>query len=361
MLGGIFDDHWPVAIVTAISTSAEIPVVDRLTDKLSAVDCHAHHIPTDILEILRCGREFPSIRLQQTDDNYTFSFPDLAMSPPAPLTISDPVAARSWWRSVGITAQVTGPWTDLFGYTLRSGEAVDWCRAMNEALAKLTLREPNWWSLGGVPLSDPTNAVLEVQAAKNLGLVGLTVGTQVPQMALWDPALEDFWAAASDAQMPVLLHPIFLSDPAPPDPLGLRNAVERGNEINRAVAGLLLSGVLQRHPDLRLIVAHGGAGIPYLLGRLVRAHQLAPNRTADPSEGFSRLYFDSVVIDPRALVALVAATKASQVLLGSDQPFPWVPEPTAVVEEAELSSWQREQIYFGNAQAIFNITEVSDA
>ena len=89
----------------------------------------------------------------------------------------------------------------------------------------------------------------------------------------------------------------------------------------RAVSRLLLSGHLQRYPGVNLVIAHGGGGLAMVLGRLKNSYANDPSGTADPGESFSRLYFDTVVYDPRAIRFLCDVAGPSKLMMGTDQPF----------------------------------------
>ena len=102
----------------------------------------------------------------------------------------------------------------------------------------------------------------------------------------------------------------------------LINAVGRATDTITAMARLLYSGHLQRHAGMNLIISHGGGGLPYLLGRLRRNNAIHPNEYADALDGFRRLYFDTVLFDPRALRFLCDCAGADKVVLGSDHPVP---------------------------------------
>ncbi|HEX5504623.1 MAG TPA: amidohydrolase family protein, partial [Thermomicrobiales bacterium] len=95
-------------------------------------------------------------------------------------------------------------------------------------------------------------------------------------------------------------------------------------ETALAGARLLCGGVLERHPDLRVILAHGGGALPYLRGRLDHGDRVRPEtraRAAAPLDGLRRLYYDTIVFDTRALRYLVETVGAAQVVLGTDDPF----------------------------------------
>lgn len=320
---------------------------------MSVVDCHAHFIPRSVVRSLEAGT-VPGVGV---DDQHAagirFHFPDLDPSPPAPPRIHDADAAVSWMDDRGIDRQLLSPWTDLLGYTLDERVARQWTQRMNESLLETATASDRLDALATVPLQWPDLAATELARAHELGCRGVMIGTSAPDTELDDRRLDVLWQAASELQMPVVVHPIFLGLEPRLRGHGLANAVGRANETAIAIARLLLGGVLQRHPDLVVIVVHGGAGLPVLLPRLHRNHTTFAPDTADPRIGFARLYFDSVVLDPRVLRDLLEVTTADRVVLGSDYPFPWEPDPRRVVEQAELGAEATRMILGDNAERLF--------
>ena len=120
------------------------------------------------------------------------------------------------------------------------------------------------------------------------------------------------------------------------------------------LARLLYAGLPAKYPNAKILVAHAGAALPYVLGRLVQNHAVNPDSTADPLESFARLYFDSVVFDADALRFLLGKVGAQKVLLGSDYPFPIGDlKPRNVIEAAGLDAETRVQVEGGNARELF--------
>jgi aminocarboxymuconate-semialdehyde decarboxylase len=321
-----------------------------------AIDVHAHLIPPSIVECLRTTPgTFPGVGIRETSRGPSFQFPDLESSPPVPKAIFDVAIRASWLREHSIEKQIVSPWTDLFGYTLRAGEAAEWSRFLNSELVKAIATEESLRPLATVPLAQPADAIRELEAAQAAGCRGIMIGTATPSGPLDDPAFEDFWAAAAGLSMPIFVHPIFLSKDDRLRDYGLANAVGRANETLIAVARLLFAGVPTRHQDLRLVIAHGGGGLVALLGRLRRNFELSSDVVADPVAGFTRLVFDSIVLEPRALRSLLAFAAPSQILLGSDYPFPWEPDPRRTVEAADLDPEVVEAILVGNSNRVFGL------
>ena len=136
----------------------------------------------------------------------------------------------------------------------------------------------------------------------------------------------------------------------------LQNLV--GNPAETALAGarLLFGGVLERHPELRVILSHGGGALPYLAGRLRHGWEVRAEckvRATAPLDGLGRLYYDTIVFDPRALRYLVETVGASQVVLGTDYPFDMAEDrPLALVRESGLDPADADTILTNGAMIL---------
>jgi aminocarboxymuconate-semialdehyde decarboxylase len=175
-----------------------------------------------------------------------------------------------------------------------------------------------------VPLADPPAAVAELRrAARELGMVGVLTGTSAGERMLDDPGLDPFFGAAAEEGLPVLLHP-YLSMAGRPaaglERFHLANAVGNPHETFLAAARLIDGGVLDRHPDLKVVLVHGGGSLPYQVGRLAHARS-AGGRRESPDSYLERLLFDTVLFDPRAFDFLVSLVGPERVAFGSDRPF----------------------------------------
>ncbi|WP_244321366.1 amidohydrolase family protein [Streptomyces melanosporofaciens] len=192
-----------------------------------------------------------------------------------------------------------------------------------------------------------------MKAQRTAGLPGVMIATRAGERELDSPEFTPFWEAADESRAIVFLHPGFGAASPRYHDFGLVNGLARLEDTTVAMARMLYAGIPARFPGARILIAHGGAALPYVLGRLVRHHLTDPQGTADPLESFPRLYFDSVLFDPTALEYLVAKAGPGRVLLGSDYPFPiGDPSPRAVVEAAHLESAERGRILGGSAAAL---------
>ena len=173
---------------------------------------------------------------------------------------------HEWLDAQGIDLHVVGGWADVFGYTLGADEGAAWSRFMNEATLEELRGQTRFLPLASVPIQSGAHAVRELEAAHAMGYRGLTVGTFAPGVELDHPDLDGLWESAARLRMPIVLHPFFLYGERRLAPHDLGNAIGRLNDTGIAVSRLLYAGVLTQHPDLRIVVVHGGGSIPYALG-----------------------------------------------------------------------------------------------
>ncbi|WP_125130637.1 amidohydrolase family protein [Microbacterium sp. 10M-3C3] len=211
--------------------------------------------------------------------------------------------------------------------------------------------------LGVVPLQHPDRIVEYLDdAVLGRGLAGVEISSFAGDVELSDPRLEPFWARAAELKAVVFLHPFGCSLDERLDRFYLSNTVGQPVENAVALSHLIFAGVLDRHPELRLVAAHGGGYLPTAIGRSDRAWHVRPEAHGcahAPSTYLRRLWFDTVVHDAGALRALVEIAGASQVVLGSDFPFDMgLDDPAAFVRDAGLDADVVAAILGGNADAL---------
>jgi aminocarboxymuconate-semialdehyde decarboxylase len=215
--------------------------------------------------------------------------------------------------------------------------------------------------LGLAPLQHPDLAVRALDHALGEGLAGVEIGSHVPGRELSDPAFEPFWALAAQTGAIVFLHPFGCTLDERLDRWYLSNSVGQPVENAVALSHLVFSGVLDRHPALRLIAAHGGGYLPTHLGRADHAWRVRPDArgcTHPPSHYLRRLWFDSLVHDPHVLRALTRAAGPDRVLLGSDFPFDMgADDPVTGLRAAGLPDPEFHAVRGGNAAALLNLEE----
>ena len=321
------------------------------------IDTHAHIVPGTMLEALRGQpRLFPSVRMHDGDAP-RMEFGDAGPGRPIQARLADLGQRRDWLKQARVDHQLVGGWTDVYGYELPGPEGADWARFYNEHMAKDAAALASLTALATVPLQDGALAARVLEEALGSGFKGAMIATQPKGTGgnLDDPSLDPFWELASARQAAIFLHPHYICGDERLAGYDLVNAVGRLADSTIAVARLLFSGHLTRFPGVSLILSHGGGALPYALGRLKRNHAIHSDY-ADPAPGFGRLYFDTVLFEPRALRFLCDTVGADKIMLGSDYPFGiGDPDPCAVVDNTPLTADERHAILGDNAMRIFHI------
>ena len=322
------------------------------------IDTHAHVVPDSLIETLRTERRmFHSVRLLAEAGTVRMAFAGEAPTRPIAPRLRDLDQRREWLRGAGIDHQVVGGWTDVYGYELPGEEGADWARCFNEHLANDAAALTALTPLATVPLQHGALAAQVLEEALDAGFKGIMIGTQPMGVGgnLDDARLDPFWEIASARRATIFLHPMYICADDRLTGYDLLNAVGRLTDTTIAMARLLFSGHLTRFPGVTLVVSHGGGALPYALGRLRRNRAIHADYP-DPLEGFRRLYFDTVLFEPRALRFLCDVAGAEKVVLGSDYPFPiGDPKPTQIVDETPLTVGERQAILGATAARIFHI------
>lgn len=323
------------------------------------VDTHAHYVPGALLEALTGQRRlFPSIAVHGEGGGVKLAFAGGAPTRPVARPLIDLGQRRDWLIRQNIDCQVAGGWVDLFGYELPPEEGADWCRFVNEHMIRAAAALPALRLLACVPLQSGELAATVLEAALAQGFRGVMIGTQPNGMGgtLDHPDLNPFWEAASAKGVAVFVHPMFLCGDDRLAAFDMINAIGRLADTSIAVTRLIYSGHLQKYAGVNLIVSHGGGALPYALGRLRRNNAIHPDQYADAADGFRRLYFDTVLFDPRALRFLCDLAGTDKVVLGSDHPFPIGDDnPTRIVRETPLGDAERSAILGETACRLFHL------
>jgi aminocarboxymuconate-semialdehyde decarboxylase len=323
------------------------------------IDIHAHFIPKQLYERFDANAaKFPGVKLLRDGNENRLQFNGGEPTRPISPKLSDLAERRAWMDKNEIDHQLVGGWLDSFGYELPADEGLAWSRFINACMQEALVEEKRFTPLATVPLQDGRLAAQVLGEAMKAGFGGVMIGTLPKGLGgvLDDPGLDPFWQAASQLGAGVFLHPMFLCGEPRLADYDLVNAIGRVADTSIAVARLLFSGHLLKFPGMKLVLSHGGAALPYVLGRLARNFTVAQGKYADPRKGFEALYFDSVVFDRDAFEFLAGKAGPGRIMLGSDMPFPiGDPEPQKVVRAARLLESERQAILGHAAQGVFRV------
>jgi aminocarboxymuconate-semialdehyde decarboxylase len=348
---------------------------------LLILDCHCHVIPAGMLTGAVPEPWRP--QLSVADGRQVVSFQGRRLTSVTG-EFSDVAVMLEQAGKVGVSHLLVSPWILLVPVQADLPVAVRVCRVQNESIAQAAQDSGGHvYGLGALPLQDPSLAAAELADVLALpGMRGVEVPASVAGSYLGDDKFTPFWEAAADTGALVFVHPTTTGlGIAGLDGGYLWNSVGNPLETTIAAAQLVVSGVLERHPGLKILLAHGGGALPALRGRLRRAFAVRheaqastacqddqeqrrrrpgrprPGRLAAPDDSLRLLYFDSLTHDSAVLADLVAFAGAGQVLLGSDRPFDMgTDQPVEEVRALGLPAGDEQLLLGGNAARLLELS-----
>ena len=322
-----------------------------------AIDTHTHFVPRSIPQETGRNPLWPSIELRNADDA-------AVMVGGKVFRVID---SRSWdaSRRIGdmaaddVDVQVVSPMPELLSHWFPSSDADALCRHINNGIAELCAAHPKHFvGIGMAPMQDASLATKRVEEIKSLGLSGLEIGTHINGVALGDARLHEIYAAAEQADLAVMIHPLH--------PLGLDRMGGRPElaavaafplETAFAAVSLMTHGVSERFPRLRFLLSHGGGALPWILPRLRHARSVGPPLDSlfprDPGEIAKAFYYDTILYDRDALDYLAVKVGKERLVAGSDYPF--TIKQNRPVEFAELALGMTREILANNAGRLLGL------
>ncbi len=258
--------------------------------------------------------------------------------------------------AMGLARQVILPAPGQCFYGAEPTNAARATRVLNDGIAELARRgEGRLLPFGSVPMQEPELAVAELErCVGELRFHGAEILTNVAGREVSSPEFEPFWKRAAELRCLVVLHPTGFTQPLRLGRFYDNNVIGNPLDTTLALHHLILDGVLERHPDLRLMAVHGGGYAAAYSGRLDHAWGARSDARASlphpPSTYLSKVFFDTVVFDPRQLEFLVKVLGAEQILLGTDYPYDMADyDPLELLAAADLPDEVRHAIARDNA------------
>ncbi len=292
----------------------------------SAIDIHTHVVPENFPPHVRADVAWPSMAPAHACHRHVMLSGKVYRT--VPDSSWDVAKRAAVMDAQGVCRQVLSPMPELLSYWLDGADGAALCRYLNEQIAAMVAREPSrFFGLGAVPLQDVDRAIAELEhLMSGLGLAGVEIGTNIDGTVLGDPQLVPFFAAAERLGAAIFVHPLRpcgmerLVGP----PL-LQQVLAFAGETGLAAASLITSGLMARHPRLRIALSHGGGTLDTLLPRLAHAWRIFPALKEampdDPLATARAFWVDSLVYEGDSIRRLIERFGKTQVVVGSDFPF----------------------------------------
>ncbi|MGZ5117154.1 MAG: amidohydrolase family protein [Burkholderiales bacterium] len=178
---------------------------------------------------------------------------------------------------------------------------------------------------------------------------------------LADSRYEPFFARAEALNTLIFLHPIGFTDTRRLTQHFLTNIIGNPLDTTVALAHIVFGGVLERHPRLKIVVAHGGGYMGHYPARMDHAYKVRPechdHIKRPPSYYMKKIYYDTMVFDQKQLEHLVNLWGADHVVIGTDYPYDMgYYKPVEFVNGTKsLMRSEREAILGGNATRLLGL------
>lgn len=299
-----------------------------------------------------------------------------------PSTFWDISARYEYLQENNINMQILSPPSSILSYWAKADDTADLCRILNNSLKKETEKYPNHFiPLCVLPLQAIELALLELERCIKLGFKGCVIGTSINNYNLDSPELFPFYEFCEENQFPIFIHSISDNN-SPTSKIQRKNRkywltslIGNVQNINRSILTLLLGGVLEHFPKLKIFFYDGGGSFPYLLGNFEQAYfykkkEVGNNSDLSPKEYLrqKKVFVDSNVCSKESLELLVKVIGEDNVLYGSNYPF--IPSAVAATtvgmkrmgehEEEQEMRFIEEGSFFKYLKEADNVTEESE-
>jgi predicted TIM-barrel fold metal-dependent hydrolase len=321
------------------------------------IDVHSHVFPGAFLE--RLAEQPGDLRADREDDHWVVRYGDRQRFVIHPGQY-DPTYKLNAMRGAGIGHALISP--NIPGPDLLEGEAsVEVAMLLNDAVADIVAGAPDRFSaFATLPWSRPDRALLELERVASLpGFRGVMLHSHIAGRPVDAPEFEPVFAAVAASGLPLVLHPTVptwadaIRDHEMIPMLGLQV------DCSFAMLRLVLSGTLERHPRLSVVMPHAGGVLPYMMGRIEHQTEVLGRGRAKlskpPGAYFSQVFLDSVTPSPETLAFACRFAGPEHMLFGTDHPWVDMNLMVDVVAGLPLAPAQRDALTADNARVLFGL------
>lgn len=319
------------------------------------IDCQSHLFFPEVLDMMRKRKTEPLV-YDEKGTTFLKMGDWLRKVPPHYLDVNAKLASMDD-SGIEITMLSTNdPGPEWFG---ADGPAV--AQLIHDSLAGVIAKHPTRFrGLCVLPLQNEKAASEELdRCVKKLGFKGILLYTNLAGAWCDEPQFQWIYARAEELGVPILLHPAKPMTTEQVKGYELTSTLGNMFENTIAIARIIASGLLDKHPRLKLVCPHLGGTLPYISGRM--DHQLTvlkrgpQNLQRKPSEYLRSIYMDIVSPLPEAMRFALDFSGADKLLFSSDHP--WV-EPKEILQplrSLKLPAADEQKILCGNARQLFGL------
>jgi aminocarboxymuconate-semialdehyde decarboxylase len=292
------------------------------------IDMHTHILPKQLPNFAEKFGYGDFIHLIQKSDNTA----DMMQGEKFFRTIEsncwDPKLRIDDYEKFDTQVQVVCTIPVMFSYWAKGKDCAELSRYLNDQIAEICEANPkHYLGLGTIPMQDANEAIKELERCKEIGLLGVQIGSNINDKNLSEEEFFPIFKAAQELGMAILVHPWNMMGMKHMTKYWLPWLVGMPAETSRAICSMIFGGVLERLPDLRVCFCHAGGSFLPTIGRVEHGLNCRPDLVAidnakSPREYLGKFWVDCITHDPMALEYILKMQGSKRVTLGSDYPFP---------------------------------------
>ena len=263
---------------------------------------------------------------------------------------------------MGVDVQVLSATPQTYLYNQDASLGATAAAIQNDQIAKLVKENPqHFMGIATLPMQSPEKAADELRRAMTkLGLRGTMFASNIMGKNLDDPGFEPVWTAAEELGAFVFIHPNNVAGADRMKSYYLNNLIGNPLDTTIGAACLYFGGVMDRHPKLTVVLAHGGGFTPYQAARWEHGWQVRPepkkNVSRQPVDIAKRFYYDTILHSAPVLEFMIGHVGADRVVLGSDYPYDMgMMDCVKHVRSLKISDADKAAILSGRAQSLLAV------
>jgi aminocarboxymuconate-semialdehyde decarboxylase len=331
---------------------------------MRSIDIHAHVTPQCFWRATENGGNWHTIRREKDARGREQALVGDRRQSLPPRARWTPQERLADMDSLGVDVHVVSPYVGFYNYHLDTAVALATSRATNDEISEMVRGWPKRFAgLGTLPMQDVKVAIAELErCVTQLGLKGVEINDHVNGRTLETTEFRPLWRAAEQMGAVVFFHQGGETLVTPrANRYHLPNTI--GNLVDRAVtfATLVHGGVMDAHPELKIVLGHGGGYTCYGIGRMDHGWQVRSEARAHigkpPSEYLRKFYYDCIVYTEPALRFLIDTVGADRVVFGTDWPYDMALDwPVAwILGMQSLTQEEKEAILYRNLERLLGI------
>jgi aminocarboxymuconate-semialdehyde decarboxylase len=325
------------------------------------IDAHSHFLPREVIEEIRKNGERYNSEVV-VENGREFIVDRAGTKCPVFEEYYDYDRKVSDLDKMGIDMAVLSVVPNFYYYWIDAGAALNIAQICNDWVADFCRKHPDRFrGMADIPMQDPELALSELRRAhETLGLNALATAPMICETHLDDERFFPIYEYCEAHDILVYLHPCFEKAREELKDYYNTNFVGNVYQTNLGLNNLILGGVFEKYPKLKVFASHGGGYFPYQLGRLRHGYEVRTephkNISRSPETYVGNIYFDTITHWGAALQFLVDTFGSDHVMIGTDYPFDMGDyHPVEHLGEIRLTESQRQNIFWDNAAKIFGL------